>query len=180
MGVDSEKKGLNPNAAFNGDTLMLATFNPKTLDVLLLSIPRDTYVPIVCNNNKYAKINSAAAYGTNCVINTVNKLLDINIDYYVKINFKGVVDLVDAVGGVYVDVEKPDFKSYAGQNFGGKMCEQNSDRQFGSKLVCVDPGWQVLNGEQALAYARNRHLYAAGDLDRIVHQQQIVEAMAKN
>lgn len=77
---------------------MLMSFNPKTLSSVLLSIPRDTYVPIACNNNRYAKINSSAAYGTGCVISTINKFLDINIDYYVKINFKGVVDLVEAVG----------------------------------------------------------------------------------
>lgn len=179
MGVDSESNGLNANAAFNGDTLMVASINPKTLDVILLSIPRDTYVPISCNNNKYSKINSAAAYGTNCVISTVSNLLEIEIDYFAKINFKGVVELVDALGGVEVDVQKPDYNSYNGQNYGGKMCEQNSDRQFGDKLVCVEPGLQVLNGEEALAYARNRHLYIRGDLDRVVHQQQIVEAIAK-
>lgn len=175
LGVDSEGDGLNANAAFNGDTLMLMSFNPKTLDAILLSIPRDTYVPIACNHNNYAKINSSAAYGTSCVISTINNLLDINIDYYVKINFKGVVDLVEAVGGVEVDVEAP---SYMADKYGGKVCEQNSDRQFGNKLVCMNPGMQTLNGEQALAYARCRHMYIGSDLDRVKHQQQVVEALA--
>ena len=175
LGVDSEGDGLNANAAFNGDTLMLMSFNPKTLRSVLLSIPRDTYVPIACNNNRYAKINSSAAYGTGCVISTINKFLDINIDYYVKINFKGVVDLVEAVGGVEVDVEAP---TYMANAYGGKVCEQNSDRQWGDKLVCINPGLQVLNGEQALAYARCRHMYIGSDLDRVRHQQQVVEALA--
>ena len=175
LGVDSEGDGLNANAAFNGDTLMLMSFNPKTLSSVLLSIPRDTYVPIACNNNRYAKINSSAAYGTGCVISTINKFLDINIDYYVKINFKGVVDLVEAVGGVEVDVEAP---TYMANAYGGKVCEQNSDRQWGDKLVCMNPGLQVLNGEQALAYARCRHMYIGSDLDRVKHQQQVVEALA--
>lgn len=175
LGVDSEGDGLNANAAFNGDTLMLMSFNPKTLSSVLLSIPRDTYVPIACNNNRYAKINSSAAYGTGCVISTINKFLDINIDYYVKINFKGVVDLVEAVGGVEVDVETP---TYMANAYGGKVCEQNSDRQWGDKLVCINPGLQVLNGEQALAYARCRHMYIGSDLDRVRHQQQVVEALA--
>lgn len=175
LGVDSEGDGLNANAAFNGDTLMLMSFNPKTLSSVLLSIPRDTYVPIACNNNRYAKINSSAAYGTGCVISTINKFLDINIDYYVKINFKGVVDLVEAVGGVEVDVEAP---TYMANAYGGKVCEQNSDRQWGDKLVCMNPGLQVLNGEQALAYARCRHMYIGSDLDRVRHQQQVVEALA--
>lgn len=175
LGVDSEGDGLNANAAFNGDTLMLMSFNPKTLSSVLLSIPRDTYVPIACNNNRYAKINSSAAYGTGCVISTINKFLDINIDYYVKINFKGVVDLVEAVGGVEVDVEAP---TYMANAYGGKVCEQNSDRQWGDKLVCINPGLQVLNGEQTLAYARCRHMYIGSDLDRVRHQQQVVEALA--
>lgn len=175
LGVDSEGDGLNANAAFNGDTLMLMSFNPKTLDAILLSIPRDTYVPIACNHNNYAKINSSAAYGTSCVISTINNLLDINIDYYVKINFKGVVDLVEAVGGVEVNVEAP---SYMADKYGGKVCEQNSDRKFGDKLVCMNPGMQTLNGEQALAYARCRHMYIGSDLDRVKHQQQVVEALA--
>ena len=175
LGVDSEGDGLNAKAAFNGDTLMLMSFNPKTLRSVLLSIPRDTYVPIACNNNRYAKINSSAAYGTGCVISTINKFLDINIDYYVKINFKGVVDLVEAVGGVEVDVEAP---TYLANAYGGKVCEQNSDRQWGDKLVCINPGLQVLNGEQALAYARCRHMYIGSDLDRVRHQQQVVEALA--
>ena len=175
LGVDSEGDGLNANAAFNGDTLMLMSFNPKTLDAILLSIPRDTYVPIACNHNNYAKINSSAAYGTSCVISTINNLLGINIDYYVKINFKGVVDLVEAVGGVEVNVEAP---TYMADKYGGKVCEQNSDRQFGNKLVCMNPGMQTLNGEQALAYARCRHMYIGSDLDRVKHQQQVVEALA--
>ena len=175
LGVDSEGDGLNANAAFNGDTLMLMSFNPKTLDAILLSIPRDTYVPIACNNKNYAKINSSAAYGTSCVISTINNLLGINIDYYVKINFKGVVDLVEAVGGVEVNVEAP---SYMADKYGGKVCEQNSDRQFGNKLVCMNPGMQTLNGEQALAYSRCRHMYIGSDLDRVKHQQQVVEALA--
>lgn len=175
LGVDSEGDGLNANAAFNGDTLMLMSFNPKTLDAILLSIPRDTYVPIACKNKNYAKINSSAAYGTSCVISTINNLLGINIDYYVKINFKGVVDLVEAVGGVEVNVEAP---SYMADKYGGKVCEQNSDRKFGDKLVCMNPGMQTLNGEQALAYSRCRHMYIGSDLDRVKHQQQVVEALA--
>ena len=180
MGVDSEIDGLNANAAFNGDTLMMITFNPKTLNATMFSIPRDTYVPIACNNNRYAKINSSAAYGTSCVINTVEQLTDITIDYYVKINFKGVVDLVDALGGIEVDIEAPDFNYNHGVNCGGRFCEQNSDRDTSaSGMIYLDPGLQTINGEEALAYARCRHLYLQSDIDRNRHQQQVVEAIAK-
>ena len=180
MGVDSEIDGLNANAAFNGDTLMLITFNPKTLNATMFSIPRDTYVPIACNNNRYAKINSSAAYGTSCVIDTVEQLTDITIDYYVKINFKGVVDLVDALGGIEVDIEAPDFNYNHGVNCGGRFCEQNSDRDTSaSGMIYLDPGLQTINGEEALAYARCRHLYLQSDIDRNKHQQQVVEAIAR-
>lgn len=175
LGVDSEGDGLNASSSFNGDTLMLMSINPKTLNAILLSIPRDTYVPIACNKNNYAKINSSAGFGTSCVISTINNLMGINIDYYVKINFKGVVDLVEAVEGIDVDVEAP---TYTPNKYKGKVCEQNSDRQFGNKLVCMEPGLQTLNGEQALAYARCRHMYIGSDLDRVRHQQQVVEALA--
>lgn len=178
MGVDSTKNGLNANAAFNGDTLMLITFNPQTLNATMLSIPRDTYVPIACNNNRYHKINSSAAYGTDCVINTIKNLIDVEIDYYAKINFRGVIDLVDTLGGIDVDVEQPDYKVYVRKYGEGKLCESNSFRDM-DQLVCMDTGWQHLDGEQALAYARNRHGFLQSDLARNRHQQQIVEALAK-
>lgn len=179
LGVDSEEQGgLNPNAAFNGDTLMLITFNPNTLSATMFSIPRDMYVPIACNHNRYNKINSAAAYGTNCVISTIEQMTDIDIDYFVKVNFKGVVDLVNALGGVDVDVEEPDYDYDKAHK--GLVCEQDSQRRFGENLVCITPGENVhLDGEQALAYARCRHLYTMSDIARNKHQQAIIEAVAK-
>lgn len=178
MGVDSEADGLDANAGFNGDTLMIITFNPKTLNATMFSIPRDTYVPIACNNNRYAKINSAAGYGTSCVISTIEQLTDIKIDYYVKINFKGVVDLVEALDGIDIDVEVPDYKLYY-KAHNGRVCEQDSLRRFGDNLICMDTGMQHLNGEQALAYARCRHAYLQSDIARNRHQQQVVEALAR-
>jgi len=167
MGVDSTSDGLNASTSFNGDTLMMITFNPNTLNATIFSIPRDTYVPIACNNNKYAKINSSAAYGTSCVIDTVENLTDIEIDYYAKINFKGVVELVEAIGGIDVEVTK-------------EFCEQNSDRSFAKEdLICLEKGFQHLNGEETLAYARHRKTLLRSDIDRTKNQQLIVEAMAK-
>lgn len=179
LGVDSEYDGLSNNAAFNGDSIMLITFNPKTLSATIFSIPRDTYVPIACNNNKSNKINSAAGYGTKCMIDTIQNLIDINIDYYVKINFKGVVSLVDALGGVTLDIDKPDFRKNGNINCGDKICEQDSNRRFGENLVYITPGPnQTINGEQALAYSRNRHQFASSDFKRIEHQQAVVTAIA--
>lgn len=178
LGVDSEYDGLSNNASFNGDSIMLITFNPKTLSTTMFSIPRDTYVPIACNNNISNKINSAAGYGTKCMIDTIQNLTDINVDYYVKINFKGVVSLVDALDGITLDIDKPDYKMNAGINCGDKICEQDSNRRFGENLIYITPGEnQTLNGEQALAYSRNRHQFAASDFKRIEHQQAVVSAI---
>lgn len=143
MGVDSEKENLK-NAAFNGDALMLLTFNPKTLTTTILSIPRDSYVPIACfENNEKNKITHAAMYGEDCMIKTIENFTDIKIDYYVKINFKGVVNIIDELGGIEVEVPY-------------SFCEQNSDRKWGKNTIYVEKGKQVLNGEQALALSRNR------------------------
>ena len=178
LGVDSEYDGLANNAAFNGDSIMLISFNPKTLSATVFSIPRDTYVPIACNNNKKHKINSAAAYGTKCMIDTIQNLTDITIDYFVKINFKGVVNLVDALDGIDAFIDEPDFKKNGNIDCKGMVCEQNSSRQFGEHTVYIKPGNQHLNGEQALAYARNRHQWALSDFKRVEHQQAIVTAIA--
>ncbi len=170
MGVDSTSDVLNANQAFNGDTLMLMSFNPNTLNATVFSIPRDTYVPIACLKGESSKINSSAAYGSTCVINTVENLVDIKIDYYVKINFKGVVDLVNALDGIDITVpEKINF------------CEQNSKRSKKPEdLQCIKSGFQHMDGEQALAFARHRHTLPAGDFQRVQHQQLVVEAIANS
>lgn len=165
LGVDSEVDGLDQNTVFNGDTMMLITFNPKTLNTTIFSIPRDTYVPISCNGKRSNKINSSAIGGATCVINTIQDLIGIDIDYYVKINFKGVVDLVEALKGIEVNVPV-DF------------CEQDSNRMYENE-ICLSKGLQTLNGEQALALSRHRHSLPLGDFQRVQHQQLVVEAMAK-
>ena len=167
MGVDSEHNGLDKNAAFNGDSLMLITFNPTTLNTTVLSIPRDTYVPITCfANKKKNKITHASWQGVDCMQKTIENFTGIDIDYYVKMNFKGVVDLVDALGGVDIDVPI-------------KFCEQNSDRNWGSSTICLEKGMQHLNGEQALALARHRKTLALGDIQRGLNQQLVIEGMLK-
>lgn len=166
MGVDSTGDGIASGSSFNGDSLMLITFNPKTLNATVFSIPRDTYVPIACNQNRENKINSSAYGGTSCVVKTIENLTGIKIDYYMKINFTGVVKLVDDLGGISLDVPI-------------KFCEQDSERRFGEHLICLDKGYQKLNGEQALAFARHRHSLPLGDFQRVQHQQMVVEAMVK-
>ncbi len=175
MGVDSDAEGI-ANGSFNGDSLMLITFNPKTLSTTILSIPRDSYVPIACfSGQRKNKITHAAWQGEECMMNTIENFLDVKIDYYVKINFAGVVQLVDTLGGVEIDVPY-------------NLCEQNSKRQWGSNTIYIEKGLQTLNGEQALAYARNRHPnpgkcsskwtnYTSNDFIRGEHQQEVVTAI---
>ena len=175
MGVDSEEEGIR-GSSFNGDSLMVITFNPKTLSTTMLSIPRDSYVPIACFAGKRKnKITHAAWQGEGCMINTIQNLLDIDIDYFVKINFKGVVKLVDTLGGVEVDVPY-------------NLCEQDSNRMWGGNTVYIEKGHQTLNGEQALAFSRNRHPnpdmcsskwtnYNSSDFVRAEHQQEVVTAL---
>lgn len=175
MGIDSSTNSINRGNSFNGDSLILATFNPKTLNTTLLSIPRDSYVKIACLRG-HDKINAASMYGTECMIKTIEQLFKIKIDYTVKINFNGLVDLVNAVGGIDVDVE------YA-------FCEQNSKRQFGKHTIYVEKGRQKLNGEQALAYTRNRHTWAVcgakynkgirNDFERGKHQKKVIIAITE-
>ena len=162
MGIDSTDEVLSKNAVANGDTLILVTFNPKTLNATMLSIPRDSYVPIACWSNKAEnKITHAAGYGNDCMMNTIEQYLGINIDYYAKINFKGLVKLVNAVGGVDIDVQQT-------------LCTDDSSR---GGEICVYPGYQTLDGEHALVYARNRHALVNGDFGRNEHQQEIVLAL---
>ena len=151
MGVDSTDEGLSKNTVANGDSLILITFNPKTLNATMLSIPRDSYVPIACwSGTPENKITHAAAYGTDCMMSTIENYFDVKIDYYAKINFRGLVSLVNTLGGI--DVEVPQ-----------DLCTDDSNREG---HVCIKEGMQHLNGEQALVLARNRKQLANGDLDR--------------
>lgn len=166
LGIDSEGQGIKESSSFNGDTIMLVSFDPVTLNATIFSIPRDTYVKMACGG-RLNKINAASWGGTSCMVKTVQDLTGINVDYYAKINFKGVVDLVNVLGGVTVNVPI-------------SFCEQNSNREFGDALICLEPGVQKLDGEQALAFARHRHSLPLGDFQRAQHQQMIVEAMIQS
>lgn len=162
MGIDSTDEGLAKNAVANGDSLVLVTFNPKTLNATMLSIPRDSYVPISCFTGKYEnKITHAAWHGTDCMMETIEDYFGINIDYYAKVNFKGLVHLVDAIGGI--DVTVP-----------ADLCTDDSSR---GQQVCIQEGYQHLDGEGALVLSRNRKQLANGDLGRGQNQQLVIQAM---
>lgn len=154
---ESDKRG---TPALRTDALMLATFNQKQKSVKLLSIPRDTYVYIP-SKGREDKINHAYGKGgITSTMETVEELLDIPVDYYVKMNFEAFIDVVEALGGIDVNVTKA-------------IDEMDSkDRHHAIQL---QPGFQTLNGEEALAYARTRKIDS--DIERGKRQQEVIKAI---
>ncbi|MBQ9329278.1 MAG: LCP family protein [Solobacterium sp.] len=155
------------NADGLSDTMILCSVNPISMRVTMSSIARDSYVPITCYGGNSSKLNAAHAVSRDCLIATIEKLTGVEIDYYVDTNFKGVVEVVDALGGIVVDSPL-------------EFVGQNSDSDRGAYTVWVPAGENVLlNGEQALAFARERHLFATGDFARQEHQQEVIEAILR-
>lgn len=146
------------------DSIMFATVNPKTQKISLMSIPRDSRVPIV-GKNKEDKINAAHAYGgEEMAIKTVEGFLKVPVDHYLKIDFQGFKGIVDAVGGVTVDVP---FDFW-----------ERSDVDYYKKIE-FKQGQQELNGEEALAYVRMRKQDPNGDYGRAARQRQLLAAVAQ-
>ncbi|MEB9609368.1 LCP family protein [Bacillus cereus] len=145
------------------DSLMFATVSPKTQKISLMSIPRDSRVKIV-GKNKEDKINAAHAYGgEEMAIKTVEGFLKVPVDHYLKIDFQGFKGIVDAVGGVTVDVP---FDFW-----------ERSDVDYYKKIQ-FKQGQQNLNGEEALAYVRMRKQDPNGDYGRAARQRQLLAAVA--
>lgn len=146
------------------DVIMVATINPKTSTVLLTSVPRDFYVTTACDaadgcmQGALDKITHTGIHGTNTTKRTVEQLLGIEINYTFKVGFDAVTELVDAVGGVDVTVAP----GYAVDHF---ACMYN---------LSVHEGVNHLNGEQALAFARERYAYTEGDRQRTKNQQLVL------
>lgn len=146
------------------DSLMFATIDPKSKKVSLMSIPRDSRVTIV-GRDKKDKINAAHAYGgEKMTIDTVENFLKVPVDHYIKLDFKGFKGIVDAVGGVTVDVPF-DFWERSDVNY--------------YKKIEFKKGPQHLNGEEALAYVRMRKQDPNGDFGRAARQRQVLEAVLK-
>ncbi|RYM05891.1 LytR family transcriptional regulator [Sporolactobacillus sp. THM7-7] len=173
IGIDKRKK--EPSRS---DALVLATFHHDTREVKMVSIPRDSKVQIIdpTNTKQYGwtKINHAHAYGDankgmgpDYTISTIEHLFGIPVDYYVQVDFKAFVKIVDALGGVKMDVP-------------AKLVTQNSKDQTGDQAIVLDPGVQNLNGEEALSLVRNRKSPGSGgDFGRGQRQMQLIEAIAK-
>lgn len=161
MGIDQNEKRIDRYGdTSRTDALILASLNRDEKSVKLLSIPRDSYVYIP-KVGYYDKINHAHAFGgTQATIETVENLLDIPVDYYVKLNFHAFVDIIDAIGGIEVEVPY-------------EFTESNSDDKRDS--IHLYPGLQTLNGEEALALARTRK--KDSDIERGKRQMEIINAV---
>ncbi len=171
MGVDeSDVRGKEYGEAIRTDALLLATFNKDSKTVKLLSIPRDTYTYIPVEKKK-DKITHAHAFGSTkngkdggpqASIDAVEKLTNVPVDYFVKFNFKSFIKIVDDLGGIEVDVPV-------------EFTEQDSNDT--AEAIHLQKGVQKLNGEEALALARTRHIDS--DAMRGQRQQLVIEAILK-
>ena len=138
------------------DANIIATINTKTHEVLLTSIPRDYYITLHSYGAK-DKLTHSGIYGVNETIKTVEDLLDININYYVRVNFTTVIKLVDTLGGIDV----------------------YSDYDFNRDGYVFKKGYNHINGDAALVFSRERYSFADGDNQRIKNQQHVIEAIMK-
>lgn len=163
MGIDT--KDLSTNEHQRTDTMMLCRYDDTTGKLSVLSIPRDTRANIRGRKNK-EKINHAHAYGgPELAVKTVRDLLGIDLEYYVRVDYKIVEEFVDIIGGVEVDVP---------------MNMVYSDPTADPPLyINLKKGQQVLTGEQSLQFLRYRKGYADQDLGRINAQQQFVKSAIK-
>lgn len=173
-GIDTSGK---VNKSARSDVNLLAVVNPTEGKVLVISIPRDYYVTLSSKKAK-DKLTHAGIYGVLESANTVGDLLNIDVNYYARVNFTSFVKIIDSLGGIEVNVDRPDYRYNDSIDCGtNTICEQNSKREFGTKMIYIKPGKQTLSGEKALAYARNRHQFAGGDNARGKHQSQIIEGV---
>ncbi|MCF6410116.1 LCP family protein [Pseudalkalibacillus salsuginis] len=143
------------------DALILATFNKKDNSVKMVSIPRDSYVEI--SGVGMDKINHAHAYGgVDLAVKSVENLFDVPVDHYVRVDFKAFIDIVDALGGVEVNVPKT------------FSVQDSKDRH---DAITLHEGNQQLDGEEALAFVRMRKQDPTGDIGRGERQRQVIKAI---
>ena len=147
--------GIDTRGAINkvsrSDVNIVVTINPQTNEILLTSIPRDYYVQLHNTKGSKDKLTHAGIYGINMSLKTIEDLLNTKIDYYLRVNFDTLINLVDTIDGIDVYSDSS-FKAYNGDTF-------------------VE-GINHLNGKKALAYSRERKQFKEGDRKRGEHQEQ--------
>lgn len=156
LGVDAREDDVG-----RSDTAFVVTIDTKAKTVTMLSIPRDTRVKI--DGHGWDKINHAYAFGgAKLSKSSVENLLGISIDYTVVMNFEGFVRMIDALGGITIDVEK-------------RMYYSDPYDDDGGLYIDLHPGMQKLNGKRAIEYVRYRD--EEGDIGRVSRQQKFLKAL---
>jgi len=151
----------NINSSSRSDVNILVSVNPKTEKILITWIPRDYYLKI--NNSNYKdKLTHAGIYGIDTSIYAIENLLDVDINYYVKVNFTSVINIVDSLGGITIDND---------ESFNGYDVDNNY------KKYTFKKGMITLDGTETLVYVRERHNVSGGDLGRGRHQVIVLEAL---
>lgn len=146
-----------PNVNSNSDVNIICTVNVKTHEIILISTPRDFFIPLSISGGVNDKLTHAGVYGVDVSMDTLEMLYGINIDYYLKVNFTGFVDIINALGGVDVYSEY-DFVAYHGGYH-------------------YNVGMNHLNGLEALGFARERYSFAQGDRQRGRNQMEVIKAL---
>ncbi|MFZ3164970.1 MAG: LCP family protein [Streptococcus alactolyticus] len=171
MGVDTGDSERKSTWQGNSDSMILVTINPETKTTTMTSLERDVLVTLSGPKDNdmtgvQAKLNAAyASGGAKMAIMTVQDLLDIEIDNYIQINMQGLVDLVDAVGGITVT-----------NNFDFPISIAEKEPEY---TATVEPGTHKINGEQALVYARMRYDDPEGDYGRQKRQREVIQKVMK-
>ena len=146
---------------YRSDSIILTRIDPQEKQVTLISIPRDTAITY---EGEIVKINATHAYGgPEAVVEAVNELCGVQIAHYAEVSFDGMEQLVDAVGGIDINVPEGDGVD---------------DPQAGA--VVIEPGQQHMDGEAALTFCRARYQYADGDYTRMRHQRMVLSALANS
>ena len=143
------------------DVNILAVVNPATKRVALINTPRDYYVDLAGTSSK-DKLTHAGLYGVETSMATLGNLYGVNVEHYIRINFAGFISIIDAVGGVDV---------YSDQAFTSVGSPGYYDP------TTFAEGWNHLDGKSALAFARERHAFASGDIQRGINQMKVIDAM---
>ena len=157
-GVDTRGE-LTENA--RSDVNILAAVNPATKRVALINTPRDYYVDLAGTDSK-DKLTHAGLYGVETSMATLGGLYGVSVDHYIRINFAGFIQIIDALGGVDV---------YSDQAF-----TSVGSPGYYDPTTFVE-GWNHLDGKSALAFARERHAFASGDIQRGINQMKVIDAM---
>ena len=158
-GVDNRGE-LTENA--RSDVNILAVVNPVTKQAALINTPRDYYVDLAGTESK-DKLTHAGLYGVETSMATLGNLYGVDVDHYIRINFAGFISIIDAIGGVDV---------YSDQAFTSVGSPGYYDP------TTFAEGWNHLDGKSALAFARERHAFKTGDIQRGINQMKVIDAMA--